>query len=592
MEPTGPPPPVEHSPIYQSLVGAGPRLRPLRQVHARMVVSGLHRSRSLLTKLLTLVIKTGPSGGAAAAYAGLLLHSVPNPDGFLFNSLIRVSSRSGDPLAALRLYRHMRQATLARCNYTFTSAVKACADLAALPTGREIHCHLLLDGLAGDVYVQTALVALYGKCGDLPAARAVFDGMPRRSLVTWNAMIAAYEQNGLAGEAVVVFRAMQADAAVEPDGATMVSLLAACAHLGDLRLGQWASSYIATKHLPVGAALAGALVSMYARCGCVDEAREVFDGLRRPNVVAWTAMISGYGMHGRGAEAVALFRMMSRRGPRPNTVTFVAVLAACAHAGLVVDGREAFESMQRDYGLLPREEHLVCMVDMLGRAGHLEEAFRFVRTAAAPPVAGAAMWTALVGACKLHRRFELGVEAAERLVAMESENAGNYVLLSNLCAMAGRTEAVEAARGEMARRGLRKVAGYSAVEVGGTAHVFRMGERRHPQAAEIYRFLEELEGRMREVGYSPETATVMHEVEEEEREIALRHHSEKLAVAFGIMSTAGGTAVRVVKNLRICGDCHAAVKLMSAVARREIIVRDKHRFHHFQGGSCSCGDFW
>ncbi|CAA6672033.1 unnamed protein product [Spirodela intermedia] len=142
--------------------------------------------------------------------------------------------------------------------------------------------------------------------------------MPRRSLVTWNAMIAAYEQNGLAGEAVVVFRAMQADAAVEPDGATMVSLLAACAHLGDLRLGQWASSYIATKHLPVGAALAGALVSMYARCGCVDEAREVFDGLRRPNVVAWTAMISGYGMHGRGAEAVALFRMMSRRGPRPT----------------------------------------------------------------------------------------------------------------------------------------------------------------------------------------------------------------------------------------------------------------------------------
>lgn len=590
MEPTGARPPVEHSPIYQSLVGAGPRLRPLRQVHARMVVFGLHRSRSLLTKLLTLVTETGPRGGGGA-YAGLLLRSVPNPDGFLFNSLIRVSSRSGDPLAALRLYHRMRQATLPRSNYTFTSAVKACADLAALPTGREIHCHLLLDGLAGDVFVQTALVALYGKCGDLPAARAVFDGMPRRSLVAWNAMIAAYEQNGLAGEAVAVFRAMQADA-VEPDGATMVSLLAACAHLGDLRLGQWASGYIAANHLPVGAALAGALVSMYARCGCVDEAREVFDGLTRPNVVAWTAMISGYGMHGRGAEAVALFQQMRRRGPPPNAVTFVAVLAACAHAGLVADGREAFESMQRDYGLLPREEHLVSIVDMLGRAGHLEEAFRFVRTAAAPPVAGPAVWTALVGACKLHRRFELGVEAAERLVAMEPENAGNYVLLSNLCAMAGRTEAVEAARGEMTRRGLRKVAGYSAVEVGGVAYVFHMGERRHPRAAEIYRFLEELEGRMREVGYSPETATVMHEVEEEEREIALRHHSERLAVAFGIMSTPGGAAVRVVKNLRICGDCHAAVKLMSAVAGREIIVRDKHRFHHFQGGSCSCGDFW
>ena len=404
-------------------------------------------------------------------------------------------------------------------------------------------------------------------------------------------MISGYEQNGMAGEAIRVFKDFQNHGGeLGADAATMVSVLSACAQLGDLAEGELASQFVLEKGIPLGDVLGAAMVSMYARCGSLGSARRVFDELPSPNVVAWTAMISGYSMHGNGAAAVELFREMGLRGPPPNAVTFVAVLSACAHAGLVDEGKEVFRTMGRDYGLVPREEHVVCMVDMLGRAGLIDEASWFVRHHG--PIGPAAL-TALLGACRMHRRIDLGTTVAEQLIAMEPMNPGHYVLLSNLYAQGGRMKDVERVRDEMTTRGLRKLAGYSSVEVGGATHVFCMGDRGHPKAVEIYRFLEELVVRMRGIGYSSETGEVMHELEEEEREeVALRLHSEKLAVVFGIMSAKEGEPVRVIKNLRICGDCHSAFKFMSVVAEREIIIRDKYRFHHFKDGSCSCRDFW
>ncbi|KAG1346777.1 hypothetical protein COCNU_06G006060 [Cocos nucifera] len=198
---------------------------------------------------------------------------------------------------------------------------------------------------------------------------------------------------------------------------------------------------------------------MYARCGHVQKAREVFDGLQERNVVAWTAMISGYGMHGYGNKAVELFHRMKTEGPLPNDVTFVAVLSACAHFGLVSEGREVFKSMKRDYGLAPRIEHHVCMVDMFGRAGLLDEAVRFIRDWI-PGEPGPEVWTAMLGACKMHKDFDLGVEVAERLLAIEPENPAHYVLLSNLYALAGMMDQVEKIRQAMIRRGLKKNTGF------------------------------------------------------------------------------------------------------------------------------------
>lgn len=330
---------------------------------------------------------------------------------------------------------------------------------------------------------------------------------------------------------------------------------------------------------------------MYSRCGCLHKAREAFDGLRKRNVVAWTAMISGYGMHGCGAQAIELFHRMRSSGPPPNDVTFVAILSACAHAGLVTEGCEAYACMSRDYGLQPRVEHHVCMVDMLGRAGFLNQAFQFIKESIHGEPAPA-VWTAMLGACKMHKNFNLGVEVAEHLLAIEPDNPGHYVLLSNIYALAGRMDRVEMVRNVMIRKGLKKQTGYSLIEVDHVGHMFRMGDTSHPQTSEIYHYLEDLIRKMRELGYVPETEAVMHELEEEEREFALSFHSEKLAIAFGLMSTGKGTLIRVVKNLRMCSDCHLAIKYISTITDREIIVRDKLRFHHFKDGSCSCQDYW
>ncbi|PKA48848.1 Pentatricopeptide repeat-containing protein [Apostasia shenzhenica] len=485
----------------------------------------------------------------------------------------------------------MLAASLPPSNYTFTSVLKAAADLSAAALGKVLHAHVLAGGFNSDRFVQTALVVLYSKTGALSVARKLFDGMPDRSVVAWNAMMSGYEQNGRAESAIQLFHLME-EKGFEPDSATLAILLSACSQVGALHLGRWVhENLIVGKGIDIGIILGTSIVNMYARCGHVRRARKVFDGLREQNVVAYTAMIAGYGMHGFGEEAMELFDRMRRKGPCPNAVTFVAVFSACAHAGLVDHGREAFVSMKRDYGLVPRTEHHVAMVDLYGRAGMLDEAIRFVRHEITLEP-GAAVWTALLGACKMHRNFDLAAEIAGKLLAAEPHNPSHHVLISNIHAMAGRMDDVEKIRGVMISRGWRKQTGYSLIDIDQKSYLFRMGDRTHEQTVEIYRFLEELISMIKEVGYEPEIDSVLHELEEEEREAALRFHSEKLALAFGLMKTRGDTLIRIVKNLRMCGDCHAAFKFVSQVTGREMIVRDKHRFHHFRVGICSCQDYW
>lgn len=438
--------------------------------------------------------------------------------------------------------------------------------------------------------MQAALVTFYAKSSAPLVARKVFEGMPQRSVVAWNSMISGYEQNGLANEAVAVFKRM-VESRVEPDSATFVSVLSACSQLGSLELGCWLHECIVGSGIHVNKVLATSLVNMFSRCGDVGRARVVFDSMNDGNVVSWTAMISGYGMHGYGVEAMEVFNQMKARGVVPNSVTFVAVLSACAHAGLIDEGRLVFESMKQKYGVVPGVEHHVCMVDMFGRGGLLNEAYQFVK-GLSPEELVPAVWTALLGACKMHKNFDVGVEVAENLISAEPENPGHYVLLSNMYALAGRMDRVELIRNVMIQRGLKKQVGYSTIDVDNRSYLFSMGDKSHPETNEIYHYLDELMGRCKDAGYAPLPELAMHELEEEEREYALRYHSEKLAVAFGLMKTVHGVALRIVKNLRICEDCHSAIKFMSVVTNREIIVRDKLRFHHFREGSCSCLDYW
>ncbi|KAK1408617.1 hypothetical protein QVD17_40546 [Tagetes erecta] len=571
--------------LYHFLLLAGSRIKPLQQVHCQIITSGKTTSLPLVTKLLT-----SACAAKAIIYTRQLLFSIPNPDSFLFSSLIKTSTKHSFPRDSLVFYRHMVHCNVECSNHALTAVIKACASLSDLGAGKNVHCHVIVFGYGLDLFVQAALVSFYAKCNELDVARKVFDEMPQRTLVAWNSMISGYEQNGLADEAIKLFNCMR-DSGVEFDSVTMVSVLSACSQLGALGLGQWIHEYVNRNGLYVNATIGTSLINMYGRCGDVIKAREVFESLNQQNVITWTAMISAYGMHGYGKEAMEIFHLMKLHGQSPNAVTFVAVLSACAHAGLVSEGRLAYASMIQNYQITPRIEHHVSMVDMLGRAGLLNEAYQHIQDMN-PIKPTAAVWTAMLGACKMHKNITLGVVAAENLLAIEPHHPGHFVLISNIYAMAGQMDRVEMVRNVMIQKGLKKQVGYATIEVDKKTYLFSMADTSHPETDTIYRYLDELIERCREVGYTPAFESVMHEVEEEERVHALRYHSEKLALAFGLLRTEEGSIIRIVKNLRVCEDCHIAFKFISVVTKRKIIVRDKLRFHHFEDGSCSCLDYW
>ncbi|WCJ27034.1 Pentatricopeptide repeat (PPR) superfamily protein [Euphorbia peplus] len=577
--------PLPHSPAYHFLLRAGPRLKLLQQVHTYIIISGSGHSRSLLTKLLNLACAAG-----SIPYTHKIFLSIKNPDTFLFNSIIKSTSKHRFSIHSLYFYSCMIFSTLNPSSYTFTSVVKSCGDLSSLKLGRVVHGHVFANGYGVDAHVEAALVTFYAKCADLSNARKVFDRMSETTVVAWNSIISGYEQNGYGKEAITLFEKMR-EVNAEPDSTTLVCVLSACAQVGALGMGCWVHEYIIRCRFELNVVLGTSLMNMYNRCGSVSKAREVFDSMRERNVVAWTSMVSGYGTNGYGHKAVELFEEMRRNGPCPNNITFTAVLSACAHAGLVNEGRKAFTSMKEEYHFVPGVEHYVCMVDMLGRAGLVEEAHKFIKEEV-PKNPAAAIWTAMLGACKMHKNVSLGAEVAEHLLAIEPENPGHYVMLSNIYALAGRMDRVETIRNIMIRNSLKKQVGYSTIEVDQKTYLFSMGDKSHPETNEIYRYLDDLMWQCRGAGYTAVSESLMHELEEEEREVALRYHSEKVAIAFGLLKTKSGTPIRIVKNLRMCEDCHSAIKYMSVVTKREIIVRDKLRFHHFKEGSCSCLDFW
>lgn len=332
------------------------------------------------------------------------------------------------------------------------------------------------------------------------------------------------------------------------------------------------------------------IVDIYCKCERVEMARKAFDCMKVKNVKSWTAMVAGYGMHGRAKEAMEIFYKMIRSGVKPNYITFVSVLAACSHAGMLKEGWHWFNRMKCEFNVEPGIEHYSCMVDLLGRAGCLNEAYGLIQEMNVKP--DFIIWGSLLGACRIHKNVELGEISARKLFELDPSNCGYYVLLSNIYADAGRWADVERMRILMKSRGLLKTPGFSIVELKGRIHVFLVGDKEHPQHEKIYEYLDKLNVKLQELGYMPNVTSVLHDVDEEEKGMVLRVHSEKLAVAFGIMNSVPGSIIQIIKNLRICGDCHSAIKLISKAVNREIVVRDSKRFHHFKDGLCSCGDYW
>ncbi|OVA12548.1 Pentatricopeptide repeat [Macleaya cordata] len=495
------------------------------------------------------------------------------------NSILHCYALCGRIEDARNLFDEMTQ----RDVVSFNSLIHGYAELGDMDSAFQIFQQVS----SPSVVTWTAMVVGFSRNADIMAARRVFEEMPDRDLVSWNAMISGYVQNKVPVEALNLFRRMQTEN-FKPNAVTIVTVLSACASVGALDTGKWVHMFINKNQLQLNPFLGSALIDMYSKCGVVDFALEVFGYLKEKNTCTWNALINGLAMNGHAEQALDVFnKMRIDRSIRPDKVTFVGVLLACSHGGFIEEGKKHFYCSMKEYGVTPIVEHYACMVDLLGRFGHLNEAQEVIRSMPIAP--DMVIWGALLGGCRLHKDVEL----AERVVLeMEAHGSGDYVLLSNLYASVGRWRDVEKVRKIMKDKGIKKTPGCSSMEVDNMIHEFKSGDKSHPRYTEICEKLEEVGKKMGGDGYLAETSVVLHDIEEEEKEQALGHHSEKLAIGFGLISTAPGTTLRIVKNLRFCNDCHSASKLISKICNREIVVRDRIRFHHFKDGMCSCKDYW
>ncbi|XP_068637027.1 pentatricopeptide repeat-containing protein At5g66520-like [Aristolochia californica] len=477
-------------------------MRDLKRIHSRLLRNGLQQNNLILAKVLRFAA-VSPSGDLR--YARCLFSQIHRPNTFFYNTIIRGYAKSPSPSQSISLFRHMRLSSVPPDEFTFTFVLKACSressssssllneshpQLSTLK-GTEIHGQLLKFGLGSHLFVLNSLIHLYSvyafpaaarrvfdeiyvpdvvswsglvvahvKARQLENARRIFEEMPERDVVSWTTMISGCAKEGHSKEALQLFSQMQT-VGVRPDEVTMVSAVAACASLGDLAAGLTVHQYAVNSGFSWMVSLGNALIDMYSKCGCLHMARQVFDNMERKSLISWNSIISACSIHGMAEDAITLFEKMLEEGVRPDGVTFLGVLNACSHKGWVEKGRCVFQNMQSEHGIEAGIEHYGCMVDMLGRAGRLEEAYRLITSMSIP--SNDVVWGALLGACGIHANVEMGEQVVKKLIELKPDEGGYYVILCNIYDAAGRQAEAMMMRETMKDRGAKKTPGCSRV---------------------------------------------------------------------------------------------------------------------------------
>ncbi|CAN0864584.1 Pentatricopeptide repeat-containing protein At2g22070 [Linum grandiflorum] len=508
--------------------------------------------------------------------------------------------------------------------FTLGSTLSACANTENLNFGKQIHAYIIrtkfdTSGAVGnalvsmyaksgglesahrvinlrgidelDVIAFTALLDGYVKIGNIAPARKIFDSLTETDVVAWTAMIVGYVQNGLDHIAMELFRKMVREGP-KPNSHTLSAMLSVCSNVANLNLGKQIHASALRSMLSLSSSVGSGIITMYSRSGSIRDAEKVFRQHMRfsRDTTTWTSMIIALAQHGLGEESLKLFDKMLSLSIKPDHITYVGVMSACTHIGLVEKGRSYFNLMQNVHKIEPTLSHYACMVDLLGRAGLVEEAYSFIKEMPVDP--DVIIWGSLLSSGKLHKNVELAKEAAEKLLVLDPDNSGAYSSLANLYSACGKWSDAAKTRKLMKERGVKKEQGSSWVQIKNRTHVFGAEDSVHPEKEEIYKKMDEIWDDIKKMGFVPDSASVLHDLEIEVKDRILRYHSEKLAIAFGLISTPENTTLRIMKNLRICNDCHNAVKYISKLVSREIVVRDATRFHHFKDGSCSCKDYW
>lgn len=569
---------ITYSELIKCCLARG-AVREGKRVHKHIFFNGYEPKTFLINAMLNMYVKFNLLEEAQA-----LFEEMPERNVVSWTTMISAYSNSKLNHMALSYLKLMLKEGVMPNMFTYSSVLRACERLSDI---KQIHSSIMKVGLESDVFVRSALIDIYSKLGDLQDALNVFHEMLTGDSVVWNSIIGAFAQHSDGDEALYLYKNMRR-AGFLPDQSTLTSALRATTSLSMLELGR--QVHVHVLKFDQDLILNNALLDMYCKCGSLEDAKIVFNRMDGKDVISWSTMIAGLAQNGFSIRALKLFESMKTLGPKPNYITLVGVLFACSHAGLVNEGLYYFQSMKNLYGIDPGREHYGCILDLLGRAGRLDDAVKLIHEMNCEP--DAVMWRTLLDACRVHRNVDLAIFAAKEILKLDSQDPGAYVLLSNIYANSKRWGDVAEVRRSMRARGVKKQPGCSWIEVNKQIHAFIMGDKSHPQIHEINRQLNQLVCRLISAGYVPDTNFVLQDLEEEQGEDSLRYHSEKLAIVFGIMNYPREKTIRIGKNLRICGDCHLFAKLVAKLEQRHIVIRDPIRYHHFQDGFCSCGDYW
>ncbi|XP_030542551.1 pentatricopeptide repeat-containing protein At2g37320 [Rhodamnia argentea] len=459
-----------------------------RQNHLRLIEDFLD-TNSNARKLANGFNSLGSSSAAVrSVFEEMLESAVSNKKGSVFGECSSKEERVGDSAVGL------------------SHALSSCGSARDLEGGVQFHCLAMRTGFLANVYVGSSLITLYGRCGELGNAHRVFEEMSVKNVVSWTAIIAGFAQEWQVDECLELYHSMRYSAS-KPNDFTFTSLLSACTGSGALGQGKSAHCQAIQMGFALYIHVANSLISMYCKCGCMDDALLVFHELPKRDLVSWNSMIAGYAQYGLAHEAIDLFQEMMLQKVKPDAITFLGVLSSCRHAGLVKQGQLYFDSMV-DHGLIPDLDHYACVVDLLGRSGKLEEARNFIKRMPVQP--NAVIWGSLLSSCRLHGSIWFGIQAAESRLVQEPGCAATYVQLSNLYASIGLWDQAARVRKLMKDKCLKTCPGYSWIEISNAVHRFRAEDWCNGRVTQILGVLDCLMDHMRNHGYVPE----VHEEEE------------------------------------------------------------------------------
>ncbi|KAL4202940.1 hypothetical protein AMTRI_Chr02g266000 [Amborella trichopoda] len=476
-----------------------------KMLHSFTIRSGIDGSLNVMNALVDMYSKCNRT-----QEAWLVFLSIEDKDLISWSSMIAGYSQNGEYKECLELFLSLIREGIRPNSVIFPSVLPCFGALNMLNKGKEVHCNVIRNGFEFDVFVGSSLIDMYARCGCMKWAELVFEIMQDRDVTIWNSIINGYAECGDLDKAFILLRTIR-DTGTEPNSVTIVSVLPLCTSLATLQHGREIHGYAIKAGLGSVVNVGNALIDLYCKCGHLELGLNVFGQMRERDIVTYNSIIAAHGMHGNTDHAFSLFNQMERERVEPNKVTFLALLSACSHGGLVERGRVFFNSMTDDYGIKPEMEHYACMVDMLGRSGCLDVAWEFIKAMKIEP--GIDVLGSLLGACRVYNRIDIAEKVSEKLFKMEQSDAGYYVLLSNIYAASGRLGEAMQVRKLMRERGISKNPGVSWVEVGGSMNSFLARDRSHPDRAKAYEALKSLILHMKNEGYAPDISFSLLDIE-------------------------------------------------------------------------------